>query len=196
MRQHSFNPLTCHVRSTAYSFNPLPPPKRGETSYTNLQHRERCFNPLPPPKRGGRRRVSIHSPRRSEGRPRQSQSVGACLVSIHSPRRSEGRPQSGNPSAGQGRIVSIHSPRRSEGRRTSTNPITMSVKVSIHSPRRSEGRPLGLRGCQRRASEFQSTPPAEARGDLQKLKAHAASKQSFNPLPPPKRGETVRTRIT
>ena len=39
--------------------------------------------------------------------------------------------------------------------------------VSIHSPRRSEGRliiPMVSKGAER--SKFQSTPPAEARGDL------------------------------
>ena len=62
------------------SFNPLPPPKRGETVLGLRQASgRRCFNPLPPPKRGETSAiravpksmpdiVSIHSPRRSEGR--------------------------------------------------------------------------------------------------------------------------------
>ena len=37
--------------------------------------------------------------------------------------------------------------------------------------------------------EFQSTPPAEARGDVRKHFIGTSS-FSFNPLPPPKRGET------
>ena len=43
----------------------------------------------------------------------------------------------------------------------------MTKKVSIHSPRRSEGR-LALWSCSFLGVpvEFQSTPPAEARGDL------------------------------
>ena len=36
---------------------------------------------------------------------------------------------------------------------------------------------------------FQSTPPAEARGDALGEEAEAVRK-GFNPLPPPKRGET------
>ena len=39
--------------------------------------------------------------------------------------------------------------------------------------------------------EFQSTPPAEARGDLGlPASADAGEPRCFNPLPPPKRGET------
>ncbi len=61
-------------------FNPLPPPKRRETSLRRALHRSRlrCFNPLPPPKRRETCAtcsratrwppVSIHSPRRSGGR--------------------------------------------------------------------------------------------------------------------------------
>ena len=39
-------------------------------------------------------------------------------------------------------------------------------------------------------SWFQSTPPAEARGD-EHLSLAFDTFQSFNPLPPPKRGETI-----
>ena len=59
-------------------FNPLPPPKRGETCIAErLRLQPVGFNPLPPPKRGETsilrrgatyQEVSIHSPRRSEGR--------------------------------------------------------------------------------------------------------------------------------
>ena len=59
-------------------FNPLPPPKRGETLRSvKLATHLQSFNPLPPPKRGetaarayarNADKVSIHSPRRSEGR--------------------------------------------------------------------------------------------------------------------------------
>ena len=38
-------------------------------------------------------------------------------------------------------------------------------------------------------SKFQSTPPAEARGDSGSSRS-ASFGESFNPLPPPKRGET------
>ena len=85
-------------------FNPLPPPKRGETTRTRpaCAISIRGFNPLPPPKRGETWRtrrecqhvwkVSIHSPRRSEGRPLPRPRILLSIkVSIHSPRRSEGR---------------------------------------------------------------------------------------------------------
>ena len=65
------------------------------------------------------------------------------------------------------------------------------IIVSIHSPRRSEGR----HDCGRRVAapskRFQSTPPAEARGDSPFLSATIPS-LGFNPLPPPKRGETMK----
>ena len=67
------------------------------------------------------------------------------------------------------------------------------TEVSIHSPRRSEGRPAVPApykpGTLRK--EFQSTPPAEARGDTACRAAGTACLPCFNPLPPPKRGETL-----
>ena len=64
-------------------------------------------------------------------------------------------------------------------------------EVSIHSPRRSEGRLCSPKTLMRRLRPtFQSTPPAEARGDKSDNQHHATS-SCFNPLPPPKRGETV-----
>ena len=92
-------------RST--SFNPLPPPKRGETAaHTEVETEKfnHTFQSTPPAEaRGDResrallgvdRAVSIHSPRRSEGRLRGSSAPdGDSGVSIHSPRRSEGRPK-------------------------------------------------------------------------------------------------------
>ena len=62
--------------------------------------------------------------------------------------------------------VSIHSPRRSEGRPPGTERKAHLRGVSIHSPRRSEGRPPLDRSLSKRIA-------------------------SFNPLPPPKRGETL-----
>ena len=43
-----------------------------------------------------------------------------------------------------------------------------------------------------RLRRFQSTPPAEARGDVppRRRLALIGTIESFNPLPPPKRGET------
>ena len=111
--------------------------------------------------------VSIRSPRRSEGRfPRPNRRGRKSTVSIRSPRRSEGRciPLQNMPAVSQ--AVSIRSPRRSEGRSTclpscTTRPIR---GVSIRSPRRSEGRCI-----------FYDIRDPQGR--------------SFNPLPPPKRGE-------
>ena len=62
-------------------------------------------------------------------------------------------------------------------------------RVSIHSPRRSEGRRV-RRALQAGEVRFQSTPPAEARGDLRSACTWRWSCAGFNPLPPPKRGET------
>ena len=87
-------------------------------------------------------------------------------------------------------------------------------EVSIHSPRRSEGRqhpacrhppasefqstpPAEARGDTRTPAlptgwkVFQSTPPAEARGDIYEARKWPRVNECFNPLPPPKRGETT-----
>ena len=64
-------------------------------------------------------------------------------------------------------------------------------EVSIRSPRRSEGR------CDQGLStllildKFQSAPPAEARGDIRSAEMGSVAFGSFNPLPPPKRGEIL-----
>ena len=88
--------------------------------------------------------------------------------------------------------VSIRSPRRSEGRLLDNDPFTESeIPVSIRSPRRSEGRFPQLRGAAGDPAEFQSAPPAEARGDHGQGRRGDSGPRSFNPLPPPKRGEIV-----
>ena len=115
------------------SFNPLPPPKRGETFQKWEQEVAQC--------------VSIHSPRRSEGRhPGTARLAGAIVVSIHSPRRSEGRLDPGAT-------------------------LRDFIGVSIHSPRRSEGRRATVENVENFTQWFQSTPPAEARGDCRPRKA-------------------------
>ena len=213
-RLHSHRPLSM--------FQSTPPAEaRGDMFVASNGAPPLCFNPLPPPKRGETRAlvwrftssgVSIHSPRRSEGRriggavlttsycfnplppPKRGETVPVRppqhdpRVSIHSPRRSEGRHQQASLTRnGQG--VSIHSPRRSEGRlprrkccttsRVGFNPLPPPKrgethglmgfepvsKVSIHSPRRSEGRLQRQLGGDVPTPRFQSTPPAEARGD-------------------------------
>ena len=156
-----------------WCFNPLPPPKRGETqvparivvllqfqstppaeargdSFSPRQEAATLgFNPLPPPKRG------------ETFQEREGRAID---------------------------LVSIHSPRRSEGRHEFTLPKRPRLKVSIHSPRRSEGRRLSSVWLPKHF-QFQSTPPAEARGDFVTA-AFDKGATRFNPLPPPKRGET------
>ena len=157
------------MTKTETQFQSTPPPKRRETQVGRRR--------LPSP-------VSIHSPRRSEGRrgtsdkdpsgygsfnplpPPKRPAIFPHLVlsvSIHSPRRSEGRLTRVEPSEWRD-DVSIHSPRRSEGRHRTLLESELDKMVSIHSPRRSEGRPVaGILVA--KLFKFQSTPPAEARGD-------------------------------
>ena len=89
------------------------------------------------------------------------------------------------------REVSIHSPRRSEGRRGRGDVIYQTPKSfnPLPPPKRGETRAFDHHHI---AFEwFQSTPPAEARGDLTHGRSWG-SPRCFNPLPPPKRGETFR----
>ena len=157
------------------SFNPLPPPKRGEIPV----HARGLRGALP---------VSIRSPP-----PKRGEIVSkAChenvlIVSIRSPRRSEGR--YGHPHGDVGiHGVSIRSPRRSEGRSDSTAEPVLACEVSIRSPRRSEGRCRFPASLAHTRHWFQSAPPAEARGDVRR-KSQPVLPPCFNPLPPPKRGE-------
>ena len=84
--------------------------------------------------------------------------------------------------------VSIHSPRRSEGRLSKIAPN--SVTNSFQSTPPAEARGDGAEKVDLYVDEeFQSTPPAEARGDMM-LRPTWDLLLSFNPLPPPKRGET------
>ena len=186
--------------SQAMGFNPLPPPKRGETAYSQLPgSAQSCFNPLPPPKRG--------------------ETLGLGCES-HVPLEFQSTP----PAEARGDFaglwewdvdgVSIHSPRRSEGRLALTAVSFGRSRVSIHSPRRSEGRRVEKSRQDEARYTFQSTPPAEARGDGSPAcrsasgegvsihsprrsegrrsicAASSCAVSGFNPLPPPKRGET------
>ena len=152
------------------------------------------------------REVSIHSPRRSEGRLcrlRQNERERVKIVSIHSPRRSEGRQ---DPRCE--RVASVFE--------RSFNPLPP--------PKRGETGFYQTVLFDAQTYQFQSTPPAEARGDRQglttwcrtplqvsihsprrsegrlrglRLSAQERQRKSFNPLPPPKRGETMaRDRVT
>ena len=109
-------------------------------------------------------------------------------VSIRSPRRNEGRRLVGVVGFVLA-LVSIRSPRRNEGRRGGLKRLMRQLLVSIRSPRRNEGRQT--RGSiYTNACVFQSAPPAETRGDPRgAISGRDATR--FNPLPPPKRGETV-----
>ena len=67
------------------------------------------------------------------------------------------------------------------------------VEVSIHSPRRSEGRLYAVAVFEHPAGKmFQSTPPAEARGDVPPRGWGSLAESSRVSIhsPPPKRGET------
>ena len=66
--------------------------------------------------------------------------------------------------------------------------FTLFSAVSIRSPHRSKGRPAAPMSCPPVAL-FQSAPLTEARGDNEKWQSIRAS-GGFNPLPPPKQGET------
>ena len=157
------------------SFNPLPPPKRGEIEDIRAAlGMEGEFQSAPPaeargdrgypggPRHGGR--VSIRSPRRSEGRSPNSRSRGQqrmCFNPLPPPKRGEITINANR----LGYIhVSIRSPRRSEGRYCTEYRRSILERVSIRSPRRSEGR-----------SNLRQHQPVLI--------------ISFNPLPPPKRGE-------
>ena len=113
------------------SFNPLPPPKRGETEFRRACASGQVFQSTPPAEARG------------------DVAVGAAAwyfrdVSIHFPPPKRGETKlNGTQDVSKG--VSIHSPRRSEGRRERLNYHTAYAEhdaVSIHSPRRSEGRPV------------------------------------------------------
>ena len=87
-------------------------------------------------------------------------------------------------------VVSIHSPRRSEGR------PTLQIEKVLPPKWFQSTLPAEARGDLNDASVgvqvevmFQSTLPAEARGDAYSY-ARLGSRSCFNPLSPPKRGET------
>ena len=84
--------------------------------------------------------------------------------------------------------VSIRSPRRNEGRLLLRLGRSLGRKVSIRSPRRNEGRHQ-LLIVFADWMPFQSAPPAETRGDCRRSYSVQRGAR-FNPLPPPKRGET------
>ena len=64
------------------------------------------------------------------------------------------------------------------------------TEVSIHSPRRSEGRPGAIWPSKLWIRSFNPLPPPK-RGETPSVySTWAQAQHSFNPLPPPKRGET------
>ena len=117
----------------AESFNPLPPPKRGETLDGTMTRGK--SQPL----------IQFQSTPPAEAR-------GDC---IPMPRRASWS------------IVSIHSPRRSEGRRRRA--VTDDLTLSGFNP---------------------LPPPKRGETSLSSTLWSASNMLSFNPLPPPKRGET------
>ena len=166
----------CQAEGT-YSFNPLPPPKRGETcgSLKPNGFVAAWFQSTPPAEARGDATplapspltdpVSIHSPRRSEGRRAIRRAVDRL-----------GLFQSTPPAEARGDIPASlwlpavlvfqsTPPAEARGDLPYLVDSLTGVDVSIHSPRRSEGRPV-KRTRRRLWVKFQSTPPAEARGDL------------------------------
>ena len=146
----------CKMEQPEYMkcFNPLPSPKRGETTIQNtIDHLEN---------------VSIRSPHRSEGRPIEQRFfpygiefqsaplteargdfIGTCSRAKHwsgfnplpSPKRGE---TFSSDRECQTPMVSIRSPHRSEGRRQPGYVSRGVLHVSIRSPHRSEGRHYDL----------------------------------------------------
>ncbi len=88
--------------------------------------------------------------------------------------------------------VSIHSPRRSGGRREHGRPSSGWIRGfnPLPPPKRRETISCAVLGA---FFQFQSTPPAEAEGDVA-FAQRARRTRSFNPLPPPKRRETLHSR--
>ena len=135
-------------------FQSAPPAEaRGDSAVLAVARPTRCFNPLPPPKRGEMEVAQVSRP---------------SLSGFQSAPPAEAR---GDPSdsvaAYQTFVVSIRSPRRSEGRSAFAQWRSCGTSVSIRSPRRSEGR-SPRKEFPMNDSMFQSAPPAEARGDLQR----------------------------
>ena len=89
----------------------------------------------------------------------------------------------------ESKIVSIHSPRRSEGRPEFRGTMVSTNQFQSTPP--AEARGDFLNGYDTNYPKmFQSTPPAEARGDPECGCGVVTGCSRFNPLPPPKRGET------
>ena len=91
--------------------------------------------------------------------------------------------------------VSIHSPRRSEGRLAEAIKCLECGEVTLFQstpPAEARGDIPTIPSVVCMSKAFQSTPPAEARGDVLQRFRQVHCNRSFNPLPPPKRGETTR----
>ena len=131
------------------SFNPLPPPKRGETGARTV-----VIDSLG---------VSIHSPRRSEGRHVAAISLTAASVFQSTP-PAEARGDRRFRMVGPRGLSFNPLPPPKRGETCPVRPDVLGRVVSIHSPRRSEGRQAS-RDLLLGGKKFQSTPPAEARGD-------------------------------
>ena len=158
-------------------FNPLPPPKRGETPHHNGQLLAW--------------RVSIRSPRRNEGR---RDRAGPCARPLRfqsaPPAETRGDPAR-SPRVFRGILVSIRSPRRNEGRPTGIFCRRRRARCfnPLPPPKRGETRFRGSSPCTRGC--FNPLPPPK-RGETSGRVMRPATATRFNPLPPPKRGETTR----
>ena len=110
-----------------------------------------------------------------------------CVVSIRSPHRSRGRHDEWHEEANRDMFQSAP-PTEAGGDLRGLAAVAAFGNVSIRSPHRSRGRRAVSREIGR-YSKFQSAPPTEAGGDTC-FWGVAARACCFNPLPPPKQGET------
>ena len=160
------------------SFNPLPPPKRGETP-TKWR-----FS-------GDGYRVSIHSPRRSEGR----LILANHVIVQHEfqstpPAEARGDDRRRTPIKCNRKLFQSTPPAEARGDCRQTKVRRSHQAVSIHSPRRSEGRHPVRRTSPAVIRSFNPLPPPK-RGETRVAQTDRRARTSFNPLPPPKRGETL-----
>ena len=145
-------PVLFHYRYADSMFQSTPPAEaRGDTASVSRMPAMVCFNPLPPPKRG----ETVWLLR--TGR--------VVLWWFQSTPPAEARGDavpSGRTTVTDSGFNPLPPPKR--GETCESDVIRASFGVSIHSPRRSEGRQLYSSACLT-TEGFQSTPPAEARGD-------------------------------
>ena len=190
-------------RRQSEGFNPLPPPKRGETTASLPKSRSTRFNPLPPPKRGETAEPAyayficagfnpLPPPKRGET---DRFCRDATDVQFQSTPPAEARGDWPGTSERARRCACFNPlppPKRGETVFPVAQPFEQEGFNPLPPPKRGETRQP--RGSVNSISRFQSTPPAEARGDVGTNLSFRTATVGFNPLPPPKRGETFAVR--